>query len=1235
VPPARPTAKLPAVAPAAVSPARPPASKAPAPMSSAAALQSRIGAAGMRQMVLSQRAGSVSAPAPASPAPVASLGIPSLSTMIAGASERVNQALPGGAVSAGASTKPSLSPLPGRPPPRETAGAAMQTHGGAKPSAPGKDGAQPAAATPEISRGADESDSSEAGQLTALNARLLQTAGRQKKPADSRALVARTRQAAISPGPAGKTKAATETLESLEATGEATGTFDTAGFKKALQARLLQSMPDGKTGDDVEKALSHDSGAAVAGEMKQQLAGTQAKMVGSLAATAEQQQDPARHSPPAPPPLAAPQPGERPAIPSAAGAVPERLPDAALDTQADRGDADAQLASQNLTQGQLRRSNEPSFVDAAETRDTAERHSEAGPPEVRTAEEGAVGAARARGSALLAAGIGGLFGSRAAGFGRVFGQQDAAKAKEEAKRVEIAGRLDEIQRSTRTDVLSWLDMMEKVAVIRFELGLAAALRAFDEQRDKTEAAIRKVHRTDALSSGNVIGAAWAGWADLDEDEVEYTIRKARRAYNESIDRAIDAVADFVEPVLDRVKKRIDQGKKEAADYVVGLGTSVAEIAAAELNRINGEFDALSGEVDSRRDALIAKLGESYAASKKAVDERAQAFRDANKSWWQKLKEKVRAVIEAIIEIKNMLATKLAGVASAILDDPIGFLGKMVSAVKRGLNSFTDNFMNHLKTGFFEWLFGQAAGAGIVIPKKFDAAGIFELIAGVVGLTVANVRARAVAKVGAPVVAALEAAGGILLVLKEKGLAGLWDMLAEKLEALKESVLQQVQDMLLIEVVKAGIAWLIGLLNPAAAFIKACKAIYEIVMFFVNNGKRILDFVNAVLDAIGAIARGQLDAAAAKVEDSLARMIPLIIGFLAALLNLGNIADKVKKIIARLQAPVNKAIDWIIDKAVAGGKALVAAGKKAVKGVFDWARAKAGFKGDDGKSHTIYVDASAGQARLTIASTPTGASAFLDAYIERRSARSSKFESDHKTEISTARKAISAAQKQIEHIEKAEISGSSASALEKEQRKLLELNVAVSAALGALIGGDRAIGKSTEKYLLEGQTGTYASMPKPVGDKLTPDHQPQAAILEAAAEFSYFKKSGEMVRRAASRAARGFAINLHVSRHVEGRTFGSKGKKTKEEFVELVREDVKGLADPREQRKMAVGVIKKHLEEDRKKMDAVCENDAFFKDVSDDPQIEDAEKPKLIEGIKTRIKAGEKEMVAQDLESLID
>src|SRR5829696_1766102 len=129
------------------------------------------------------------------------------------------------------------------------------------------------------------------------------------------------------------------------------------------------------------------------------------------------------------------------------------------------------------------------------------------------------------------------------------------------------------------------------------------------------------------------------------------------------------------------------------------------------------------------------------------------------------------------------------------------------------------------------------------------------------------------------------------------------------------VLDAIFDFIKEKVVMAGVTWIIGLLNPASAFFKAIKAIYEIVMFIINCGSEILEFVNAIIDSIGAIAKGQLSIAATFVENALAKAVPLAIGFLAGLLGIGDPSKEVSSIMEKAQAPVNKAMDWVINKAV--------------------------------------------------------------------------------------------------------------------------------------------------------------------------------------------------------------------------------------------------------------------------------------------------------------------------------
>ena len=79
-------------------------------------------------------------------------------------------------------------------------------------------------------------------------------------------------------------------------------------------------------------------------------------------------------------------------------------------------------------------------------------------------------------------------------------------------------------------------------------------------------------------------------------------------------------------------------------------------------------------------------------------------------------------------------------------------------------------------------------------------------------------------------------------------------------------------------------------------------------------------VAAFVDSIVSIAAGQIAGAAKRVETSLAGLLSLAISFLAGFVGLGGVAEKVKAVIAKVQAAVDKALDtavnWVIGKAKA-------------------------------------------------------------------------------------------------------------------------------------------------------------------------------------------------------------------------------------------------------------------------------------------------------------------------------
>jgi len=108
------------------------------------------------------------------------------------------------------------------------------------------------------------------------------------------------------------------------------------------------------------------------------------------------------------------------------------------------------------------------------------------------------------------------------------------------------------------------------------------------------------------------------------------------------------------------------------------------------------------------------------------------------------------------------------------------------------------------------------------------------------------------------------------------------------------------------IVKA-VGKLISMFNPVGAIVQAVITIYNLVEFFIERAKQIAAFVNSVFNSIAEIAGGNLQKAVAAVENSLAKGLPVAIGFLANLVGICGIASKVKEIIQKIRKPIDKAV----------------------------------------------------------------------------------------------------------------------------------------------------------------------------------------------------------------------------------------------------------------------------------------------------------------------------------------
>jgi hypothetical protein len=394
--------------------------------------------------------------------------------------------------------------------------------------------------------------------------------------------------------------------------------------------------------------------------------------------------------------------------------------------------------------------------------------------------------------------------------------------------------------------------------------------------------------------------------------------EAREHYVQRMKQVISNVADTIGRELTRAKERIRKGREDLQNEVKKLPKDLQAIGKEAAAEFGDKFDELTQSVDDKSTELVDTLATKYTDAVKAVDAEIAAEKEKNKGLIDKAIDAVKGVIQTIIELKNLLLGVLAKAAQAvmgILKDPIGFLKNLITGVGGGLKLFMRNAGRHLQQGVMAWLLGTASTVGIQLPTSFDVLGIVMMLVTLLGLTWANLRSRLVRKVPEKAVVAAETAVPLVVEAKRKGVSGLWSDLKTRVGDLKKDLISNLVSYLLPTIIIAGVTWIVSLFNPASAFIRACKMIIDIIRFIVTNSRQIIEFVNAVLDAVIAISKGGTGGVPALVEKALSRSVPVLIGALAALLGIGGIASKVKQIFQKLARPVNKAIDWVITKIV--------------------------------------------------------------------------------------------------------------------------------------------------------------------------------------------------------------------------------------------------------------------------------------------------------------------------------
>jgi len=847
-----------------------------------------------------------------------------------------------------------------------------------------------------------------------------------------------------------------------------------------------------------------------------------------------------------------------------------------------------------------------------------------------------------------------------AGRGDVARQQGAAIGDAYDSVAEFAGDAGKRENEDRRRIRDDVRIEEGKAVKALEAGEGEARRIKREK--EAEAAAKKAELKRKKEKEGLLERAAGFVKDVVNaitTAIDAIFNALRRLVKQAIEAAKKAAVTFINAarraVIDKLNAFRDWAKDKVNTYLKDRFPGLAKA----LNRgIDATVDVAVAAVNAAADGAIAAVEAIADFLAKALDRILAAFQAALKAAVRIAGAVLRGDLAGALRIAIEAACEIAGVdpkpvfdfleragqqLRAILKAPGRFINNLVRAVGDGVRQFVANFTQHFKSGVIEWLTGALSAVPITLPTTWDIKGFFSLVAQILGLTYENIKSRVIRRFprAAAVFDAVEAGFGYLRMLVTGDFSGLWEELKAKLGDLKASIIGAIRNWSLVNIVKAGVVWLLSLLNPASALVRAVKLLADLIFWLMDNLKRIATFIRSIFDAVAKIAAGVLAPAAKAIEGALARSLPVVISFLASAIGLGGIGEALRGVIQKLTAPINRMIDALIDRIVAFAKKLwgrTRAGAKAVGAkVRDFLWPRKGFSAGDEKHELEFRKSGAGHT-LHIRSTPRKIETFLDAVQRDYGASFTATEQKHydlARQLLRRPKGIKALEAKIN----ARLArGETVSPQRKQQMAALQDELARH--LRIMMEGRGMFAKAEAKYKLEGFVATYRNMPRATKDRMTPDHQPQAAALKHLARQvpAFGGAAGASMRErggtsASDHARGGWTINLHHNRHVQGRTYGDKGGATAAAF----RARIKGIPTslpPQDQRRQAIRILKGELDKDVATMNGVYRR-PFTDRVWDDLNAYDAggNKKKLAAKIRRQVMRGQDQIKAQPMAEL--
>ncbi len=599
----------------------------------------------------------------------------------------------------------------------------------------------------------------------------------------------------------------------------------------------------------------------------------------------------------------------------AAEAMPQPKPDAQVSLEKNKQEANQALTDRNITEEQLREANDPRFTQVLTAKAEVEKDADSAPARYRAKEKVALVDAIGQARTDEKQGLLGFASQRSHSTAVVKTEQLKAADHDTDARQKTVNDIEDKYKSVESKVKTELDPLDKQVPQMFDHGVGLAISNM-----KTNIRVN-LERYKEERHGFSLGGIVRFWKDivltLDDDRVKQIYQDGRNVFKNVMVKTFKEIIDFVEARLQAARKAIADGEKEIDHYVETQKTpELKRVAEMARKDISGRFAQLRRSIEEKKNTLAQKLAQSYKDAIGKANAALEEIRKENRGLLNKVYDKAKEVYEILRQIKDKLLSILKqalDVIELIIKHPIRFVENLIEAVSQGFNKFRDRAIEYIEEALLAWLVGPLSEKGIQLPKDLSLPSILSLVLQVLGLDLPRLQQKAQKYALVRNLPMIEKALELIKMLWDRGPAALWEEFKDYLGDLKDQVIGAIKDWLIAQIVKEGIKILLSMFTFAGGIIKAAQAIYDIIMFFVDNWHTIERIVSAVFGSITDIVNGRISAASDRIVQAIRWGIHVVINFLARLLHLTGISEAVTGFIHKIRTKVDKAVDWLMEK----------------------------------------------------------------------------------------------------------------------------------------------------------------------------------------------------------------------------------------------------------------------------------------------------------------------------------